>query len=142
MKRILCPIEILLALMVTCAVCMARTERNPIVVEDTSTTIAKTNTSLIAFSGYLEEIFIDIPSASTCTVTIASVRETLLTATSISADTLYRVRYPAYSSTGGVLAIATNDAVRACLFHDYLTVTVSNNSTSTNDVKVEVTTKE
>jgi len=116
-------------------------ERYPVKAKNTSTTIAITNTSENAYSGYLEDIYIDIPSASTCTVSVATSRQTLLTATGISADTLYRPRYTVNDAAGGVLAIATNNAEKAYLWLDKITVVVTSNAAATNDATITITTK-
>ncbi len=138
MKKILIPVILAVAV----GICLAGAEKNMEVIEDTSTTSAKTNTTTHAYSGYLESIYIDIPAASTCTVSVATSQQTLLTATSISADTLYRPRYVAHDAAGGIYQIATNSAVAACLALDKLTFVVTSNAAATNDVYVYITTKE
>ena len=113
-------------------------ERNKLYIDDTYAGAGnQTNATSFEFSGYLDEIWIDMPLVSTCTVTIATSRETLLTATDITADTLYRPEYLIHDAAGNT----TNDTTKACLFLDWITVTVTNNNTNaTSDVSVYITT--
>jgi len=138
MKKYFIPI----CLLVMVVFSFAGSERSKETIQNTSKTLIITNTTTHAYSGYLESIYIDIPSAATCTVTVATGDETLLTATAISTDTMYRPRYLAHSSVGGILAIATNDAVMKCLGMEKLTITVESNAAATNNAYVYITTKE
>ena len=140
MKKILILFTVFLAMF--SGLVIGESRRIKHVVPNTSVTAIVTNTTLGEYSGYLESVYVDIPAASTCTVTIATADETLLTLTGITADAMYRPRYTAHSAIGGVLAIATNDAVMKCLAGEKLTVIVNSNSTSTNDATLYITTKE
>jgi N-methylhydantoinase A/oxoprolinase/acetone carboxylase beta subunit len=86
--------------------------------------------------GYVDSIFIDISGTSTQTVTVASGDTTVLTATDVTADTVYRVRFPAHDSAGSAVAGTTN--IQHMLVNETLTVTVVASSTTTNDVGVLV----
>jgi len=137
MKKILIPFLII----VFCGVVLAGGANSiPLPVNGSVSGTIVTNTFGTAFNGYLESIYIDLDttSAVTQTVVIATSQETLLTDT-ISADTMYRPRYPINNSSGDVVAIATNDYTRAVLANEQLTITVT--TASTNVANVIVTPK-
>ena len=85
-------------------------------------------------NGYIEYIYINVTAPATQTVTIASGDATILTATAITADTLYRVRYPAVDASGSAVAGVTN--IAHCLANEKLTVTITDTSTNATDTSV------
>jgi len=118
MKRFL----IGLALVLLPCVCLAGANSQKIEVVGATSNAVKAVTSTYKFSGYLESIYIDVTAPATQTVVVATSTETLLTATAVTADTLYRVRYPAVTSAG-VAITSTN--IACLLVQEPITVTVT-----------------
>jgi len=87
--------------------------------------------------GYIEEIYIDVSSVTTGTLTIASATQTLLTV-AVTADATYRPRYATHSSTGSALTGGTNGYSRYLLNSEQLTATLIETSTASGTYKIKV----
>ena len=99
-----------------------------------------TNTAITAntqLKGYLESIYVDVTGATTGTLTVTSVDETLLTAT-VTADTTLRPRYVTCDNTGALLTGGTNSWAKYLLNTEKLTFTLSETAPVTNSYSIKV----
>ena len=108
-----------------------------LVVEDNSSAVTNSVTSK-KISGYIEYVYIDVTAPATQTVTVASGDATILTATAVTADTLYRVRFPVSDAAGATVGSVTNHAVRHLLANETVTVTVTSTQTNVLDTGVKI----
>ena len=92
--------------------------------------------------GFLESVYVDIQSARTTTVVIADATGLVLFTNKVTADTLFRPRYPVDSPAGTLYttATATNVVTRHFLCQETLAVTLSTSQTNTSS-SVRVTVK-
>ena len=93
-----------------------------------------------ALTGDLESIFIDVTAPATQTVTIATATTTLLTATGVTADTLYYPRYPVNDAAGAAIGSVTNQNAKHVLVSEPITITVTSTQTNTLDTFVTIKT--
>jgi len=129
MKRLLTQ----LALVLVPFVCLAGADSLKIVVEDNSSAVTNSVTTS-KLSGYIEYISVDVTAPATQTVTIASADATLLTLSAITADGIYRVRYPSVDASGTAVAGTTN--IAHCLANEKLTVTITDTNPTETDTGI------
>lgn len=129
--------RLLISLWLVASFAVAGADSKKIVVEDASSAAIVTNSPSYKFYGILDSVHIDVTAPATQTVVIATATDTLLTATAVTADTTYRVRYPAVDSAGATVAGTTN--IQHMLVGEPITVTVT--STQTNALDCGVTIK-
>jgi archaellum component FlaF (FlaF/FlaG flagellin family) len=128
--------RLLISLWLMAGFAFAGADAKVIEVQNTSSNAASVVSNTYKFSGYLESIHIDVEAATTQTVVIATADDTLLTATAVTADTTYRVRYPITDAAGAAVGTITNQATRHLLVQEPLTVTVTSTQPTTNNVIV------
>jgi len=132
MKKIL--ISALMILVV--GLVFADGNKEVIEIATTSSNSVSTATSKHLSEGYIESIYIDVTAPATQTVVVSTTDITLLTASGVTADTMYRPRYTANDAAGGVLQIATNDAVKQYVYGSPISLSVT--STQSNEVPIRV----
>ena len=128
---------IIIASMLVASGAFALEDSKTIAVDDNAAGTTNAVTDSHRFVGTLESIFIDIVAGSTNTITIATPSETLLTATAVTADAVYAVRYPVSDAAGSAIADVYTKRILA---NEKITVTVVSGSVAANTVKVEVKT--
>jgi len=128
------------ALSMLAATCFAG-ERNSLRsgVLDNNPTVTNSTTT-IALTGDLESIYIDVTAPATQTVTIATATTTLLTATGVTADTLYYPRYAINDAAGAAVGSITNNNTKYVLVSEPITITVTSAQTNTLDTFVTIKT--
>ena len=130
MKRLL----ISIALTVIPFVCLAGGDAENVAVTGNSSAVTNAVESS-KLDGYIEYIYIDVTAPATQTVTITSTDATILTATAVTADALYRVRYPAVDAAGTAVAGTTN--IAHCLANEKLTITITDTNPTSTDTAVK-----
>ncbi len=129
---------VIASVILSCAVCLAESKVVVVTSVGVSSTTAKTNeTNLI--QGELDGFYIDVAAGATNGVVITSGRETLLSVSGVTADTIYRVRFPAVDATGGAVATSTNNKA---VLSDKLTIVATATSTGAADVKTSIIVKD
>jgi len=126
--------RLLISLWLVAGFAFAGADVKVIAVPNTSSNAATVVSENYKYSGYLESIHINVEAATTSTVVIATATDTLLTATAVTADTTYRVRFPAVDSTGAAIVGTTN--IAHLLVQEPITVTVTATQPTVNDVFV------
>lgn len=126
--------KLLISLWLMAGFAFAGADAKVIDVPNTSSNAATVVSENYKYSGYLESIHINVEAATTQTVVVATATDTLLTATGVTADTTYRVRFPAVDASGAAVAGVTN--IAHLLVQEPITVTVTSTQPTTNSVKV------
>jgi len=131
---------IIATLLIVACSCFARDrDALTIAVRDNNPAVTNSATS-IALTGDLESIYINVTAPATQTVTIATATTTLLTATDVTADTLYYPRYAVNDATGAAIGTVTNQNTKHVLVSEPITVTVTSTQTNTLDTFVVIKT--
>jgi len=129
---------VIASIILTCAVVLAESKVVVVTSVGVSSTAAKTNeTNLV--QGELDGFYVDVASGATNGVVITSGRETLLSVSGITADTMYRVRFPAVTSSGAGVATSTNNKA---VLSDKLTIVSTAVSTGAADVVTSIITRD
>jgi hypothetical protein len=102
-------------------------------ISSTTGTVSSVETGLIGVGGkYLDSIFIDVTGTTTGTVTLVSSNETILSAFTVTADTVIRPRMPIAYNSGTALVGQTNAFVKAFLHENGLKLTYGESAPVTN----------
>jgi hypothetical protein len=137
MKKILISISVIL----TGFSCFAGggSDNTPITIEDNSASVTNIATTVNRFNGDLYGIYIDVAAGATNTLVIATAKETVLTATAVTADAWYRPVTKADTEAGVEIAA---EYIPFLLVNEPLTITVTTTDLGTNDVSVIIRTRE
>ena len=129
--------KLLISILVTALpfICLAGGDSIKVVVEDNSSAVTNAVTTK-GLTGYLESIYIDVTAPANQTVVIATSTTTLLTATAVTADTLYHVRYVTSDNAGADIGTVTNQVAKHLLVNEPVTVTVTSTQTNVLDTGV------
>lgn len=135
--------KILIGLVATLSavLCLAGggSDTTPQLIEDCSAGVTNSVTTINRFNGDLYGVYIDVAAGATNTVTIATAKETVLTATDVASDGWYRPVTTADNAAGAEIA---TEYIPYLLVAEPLTITVTTSDAGTNDVAVTIRTRE
>ena len=136
--------KLLIALMVVLCACGAfagagGSDSTGNVITNCHDGVTNTLTTINRFNGDLYGVYINVASGATNTVTLATAKETVLTATDVVADAWYRPVTKADTEAGVEIAA---EYVPFLLVNEPLTITVTTTDLGTNSVEVIIRTRE
>lgn len=123
-----------MVVLVACAVFAGSGTKAPFFIEDCAANVTNSVTRVNRFDGRVDTVYIDVAAGATNTVTLSTATETILTATDVTTDTMYRPRVTTQTTTG-----VDNGVTNTAFFYlisDIVTVTVTSSDLGTNNVTV------